>query len=408
MPSETSQVILRAALAAAPWCLAAPFLAFRIRGTPSLAGVSGPGLHGPAVERTPRVSVIVPARNEAAHIGDCVRSIRASTWPDLEVVVVNDGSTDGTRELARDAGSGDVRLTVVDAPPLPAGWFGKQWACQAGARIATGELLLFTDADTRHAPDLVQGMVRMRALRGAELLSVAGRQDMETFAERAVQPLIFALILARYGGAANLEQATRASDVLANGQCFMVSRAKYDELGGHERVRDFVAEDVMMAQAVWSTGGRVSIALGREQLRTRMYDGLASLVRGWTKNVYAGGRHAMRGGRFGRAIFPLLLLAPPVLIIVPSMTLLLMGAIALLMTMMGMAMSSLATALLVWSAIATAGLLTAAALLNVANGDPARRAFYALPGAFLLLYICVVAIARGSGVRWKDRSYVAR
>lgn len=401
-------MLLCTALAAAPWCLAAPFLAFRIRGTPSLEHLGVAVMQAAGDGESPRVSVVLPARNEAAHIADCVRSILASSWPDLELLVVDDHSTDGTGQLARDAARSDPRFTIIEAPPLPAGWFGKQWACATGARIASGELLLFTDADTRHAPDLVTCMVRMRAERGAELLSVAGRQEMATFPERAVQPLVFALIVARYGGATDMENAVRASDVVANGQCFMLSRSRYVAIGGHNRVRDFVAEDLMMAQAVWRAGGRVSLALGRDQLSTRMYDGLASLVRGWSKNVYAGGRHAMRGGRVGRALFPLLLLTVPLGIIVPAMTLAVMGAIALLVTGVGLRMSNLALGLLVWSALATGGTLIAAALLNRANGDPARRAIYAFPGAFILLYICLVAIARGNDVTWKDRSYVAR
>ena len=125
--------------------------------------------------------------------------------------------------------------------------------------------------------------------------------------------MVFSLILLRYGGTVALEQARHASDVVANGQCFLITRETYDAVGRHEAVRSYVAEDVMMAQAVWSSGRRVSLVLGIRQLRTRMYDSLASLMRGWGKNVYAGGRFAMRGGALGRALYPLLLLAFPAL-----------------------------------------------------------------------------------------------
>src|SRR6476661_7042401 len=126
MPSESFQLIVSAVLAAAPWCLAAPFLALRIRGTPSLANLDALDASSLAPGTIPRVSIVVPARNEAAHIGDCVRSILASTWPDLEVLVVDDHSTDGTGRLAREAAEGDTRLSVIEAAELPAGWFGKQ------------------------------------------------------------------------------------------------------------------------------------------------------------------------------------------------------------------------------------------------------------------------------------------
>ena len=103
----------------------------------------------------PLVSVIVPARNERRNIERCVASLLASHYPALEVIVVDDHSTDGTGDLARAIGAGDSRLRVIDAPALPSDWFGKQWACATGRRWRDGELLLFTDADTRHAPDLL-------------------------------------------------------------------------------------------------------------------------------------------------------------------------------------------------------------------------------------------------------------
>jgi len=401
MPANISLALLALA-AATPWLSIAPVLYVRMRGTPSLddLGAAAPG--------AARVSIVLPARNEAAHIAECLRSLRASSWPALEIIVVNDGSTDGTADLARSAADGDPRVTVVDAPPLPAGWFGKQWACHTGAGIATGMLLLFTDADTRHARDLVHRAVTMHALRGADLLSVAGRQDMETFWERAVQPLIFGLIVARYGGARQLESATRASDVIANGQCFLVTRAMYDAVGGHERLRQYVAEDLMMAQAVWSHGGRVSLALGPSHLRTRMYDGLPALVKGWSKNVYAGGRHAVRGGRAGRMLYPLLLMIPPFFALAPFAVFAAIIAGVAGAPAYGSGTSDGALALLMWSTLAILGTLVAAAALNRANGDPWYRAPYVLPGAVLLAAICALAIARGSGVSWKDRDYTAQ
>lgn len=401
--ATTTAPYLWALLGALPWLLAAPFLAFRMRGSPSLADLDNADLAASTGGAPVQVSVILPARNEAEHIAECVRSIRASDWPRLQIIVVDDSSTDGTGALARSAANSDARVQVIDAPPLADGWFGKQWACRAGAEVATGDLLLFTDADTRHAPDLVRRMVCMHAKRRADLLSVAGRQDMESFWERAVQPLMFTLILVRYGGTRDLERARRAQDVVANGQCFMMSRARYDALGGHARVRDYVAEDLMMAQAVWEDGGRVSLAFGRDQLRTRMYDGLGPLIRGWAKNVYAGGRHAMRGGAIGRALYPVALLSAPLTALVPF-TVLLVSLIALLAGAPG----PFVTVLALWGALASAGLLVAAAAVNRYNGDPWYRAPYAIPGALMLFVICCIAIVRGDSVSWKSRRYVAK
>lgn len=381
-------------LFALPWCVVPVLLRQRLRASPQLADEP---IDPPA--SPPRVSIVLPARNEAVNIAACVRSICASTWPDLELIVVDDHSTDGTGALARAAAAGDARVRVIEAPDLPPGWFGKQWACHSGAQVATGTLLLFTDADTRHAPDLVTRMVRLRARRGAELLSVAGRQDMETVWECAVQPLVFVMLLARYGGASQLEQARHARAVVANGQCFMLSRTAYDALGGHAAVRAYVVEDVMMAQAVHAHGGRVSLGFGVAQLRTRMYEGLGPLVRGWRKNLYAGGRHAFGGGRVGQLLYPLVLLSFPLTVAGPVVVLL----VALLVALLG----GDAASWLAWSLIASTATFAAFAIANRANGDSAWRAVLAPLGGVVLLAICLQAIVRGDHVEWKGRAYTS-
>lgn len=395
VPSPASSYLPAAALALV-WWLPPVVLLLRQRATPSLDDES---CDPPDAASAPRVSIILPARNESAHIGDWIRAARRSTWPNLEIVIVDDHSTDDTAALARAAADNDSRVTIVPAPDLPAGWFGKQWACQVGAAQATGSLLLFTDADTRHAADLTTRLVAARARRGVELMSVAGRQDMLTVWEQAVQPSVFALILLRYGGAASLEQARRASDVIANGQCFMMSRDGYDAVGRHEAVRAFVAEDLMMAQAVWRSGRRVSIVMGVHQLSTRMYDSLSSLMRGWGKNIYAGGRFAVRGGALGRSLYPLLLPLLPLGMVAPFVALLLAATLAL--------SGDAPRALAIWSVMASSGVLATFAIANRLNRDPMVRALLAPLGGLLLLVICLQAVARGRRVEWKGRDYVA-
>jgi hypothetical protein len=160
---------------------------------------------------------------------------------------------------------------------------------------------------------------------------------------------------------------------------------------------------VMIAQAVWVHGYRVSMAIGRSQLSTHMYDGLAPLVRGWSKNVYAGGRHAIRGGSLGRLLFPVLLLLFPLGLLLPPL---------------GLVVSAIALATgqpfvhaqpwLAGSVLATAGVLLLSAIMQRFNGDPLRRAWLAPLGAAVLLGICALAVMRGRNVRWKERGYRAR
>ena len=174
-----------------PWI--APPVAVIVRSLKSRSLDDTPEAVGP---NGPLVSVIIPARNEARNIERCVRSVLATTYPNLEVIVVDDHSTDGTRDIARRIAAGDQRLAVIPAPDLPPGWFGKQWACASGALVASGSLLCFTDADTTHAPDLLPRSVNEMRARHVDLLTVAGAQEMRGFWERIIQPQLFALLSA--------------------------------------------------------------------------------------------------------------------------------------------------------------------------------------------------------------------
>ncbi|HTI65711.1 MAG TPA: glycosyltransferase family 2 protein, partial [Gemmatimonadaceae bacterium] len=245
---------------------------------------------------SPLVSVIVPARNERRNIERCLRSVLAARYPRLEVLMIDDRSDDGTADIARAIARDDGRLRVIVASELPIGWFGKQWACATGARAARGDLLLFTDADTWHAPDLLPRAVNALRARDADLLSVAGRQEMHGFWERVVQPQFFALLSIRYGGTEHVSRTKRAVDAIANGQFILVRRQAYDAMGGHERVRDRVAEDLAMAQEYVRSGRRIALLMAEHQLSTHMYASLRELIAGWRKNIYAGGRTAALGG----------------------------------------------------------------------------------------------------------------
>ena len=180
-------------LLALPWVGVLAFILFVARLPRELPP---PGRSGAA---KPLVSVIVPARNEAANIETCLRSLAASTYPAFEVIVVDDRSEDGTAQIVRSLGAGNaLRLRLVEGAELPAGWLGKPWACRQGAAAAEGGLLLFTDADTRHGPDLLARAVAGLHEEEADLMTLVGKQLMESFWERLVQPQIFMLMVFRF------------------------------------------------------------------------------------------------------------------------------------------------------------------------------------------------------------------
>ena len=373
-----------------PWIVPPIVALFRSLNSRSLDDV--PSI---APEGAPLVSVIVPARNEARNIERCVRSVLTSTYPSLEVIVVNDHSTDATGAIARTIAAEDPRLSVVDAPDLPAGWFGKQWACATGAAVAHGELLLFTDADTRHAPDLLSRAVNALRTRDASLLSIAGHQEMHSFWERIIQPQMFALLSIRYGGTEHVSNARRPEDVIANGQFILVQRDAYDALGGHALVSDRVAEDMALGQEFFRAGRRVVLVLALHQFSTHMYASLRELIEGWRKNIYAGGRHAALGGRAGRTLYPALLLAMPIVGLAPP--------IALVMSATG----ALTQGWLIWSAsVVGISLLFWAAIYRFMGESVLYALLYPL-GLATLLYIAIGAVIRGQRVQWKDRTYVS-
>jgi chlorobactene glucosyltransferase len=344
----------------------------------------------------PLVSAIIPARNERRNIERCARSVLSTTYPLLEVIVVDDHSTDGTGDIARSIASSDSRLRVIDAPALPSGWFGKQWACASGVRESRGSLLLFTDADTWHAPDLLSRAVN--ALRGerVDLVTLGGHQELHSFWERVIQPQVFVLLSIRYGGTEHVNHATRPADVIANGQFILIERRAYDEIGGHASVRDVVAEDLALAQELLRSGRRMLLLFAKQQLSTHMYASLGELVRGWRKNVYAGGRNATLGGAIGRALYPFILLSTPLVGLLPPVALVLSAA------------GVLSNAWLVWSAVVVATTLLFWTTVYRFVDEPVWYAITYPLGLVMLFYIALGSVARGRRVEWKERAYVSK
>ncbi len=371
-----------------PWILPQVITFFRLRNSRSLDDESNEAPAG-----APLVSVIVPARNEAHNIARCVTSILATSYPRLELIVVDDTSTDGTGETALHAADGDARARVVINHPLPEGWFGKQWACTTGASAASGEILLFTDADTHHASDLVTRSVNAIHHHRADMFSVAGRQELGGFWEKLIQPQMFTILSMRYGGTESVNDSPLASEKIANGQCIFFTRSAYDGIGGHACVRSVVAEDLMLAQTVFARGKKLVLMLGLDQLSTRMYTSLQGLIDGWRKNVFAAGLDSMPFGRFGRMVFPFALLTPPLMQLLP--------VIVLAMAAFGL----VAGGMLLWAVIAvTATLLWWVVVYAQVGESPLYALLYPL-GAAVLLYIFATAIIRGRRVTWKGRTY---
>jgi glycosyltransferase involved in cell wall biosynthesis len=229
------------------------------------------------------VSAIIPARNEEASIARAVESVAAQ--PEVgDLIVVNDQSTDRTAEILMEMATRVPKLRVLAAPDLPPGWVGKNHAAAVGASAAQGDWLLFTDADTYHLHGSTRRALGDAAANDAALVSYSPEQEMESFWERALIPLVFCRLAARFSYS-RVNDPMRP-DAAANGQFLLVRRDAYDAVGGHATVAGEILEDVALARRIKRAGYRIHFTASKGVVRTRMYHSFASMWQGWTKNLY--------------------------------------------------------------------------------------------------------------------------
>jgi glycosyltransferase involved in cell wall biosynthesis len=239
----------------------------------------------------PKVSIVIPARNEKKNLPLLLESLSKLKYPDFEVVVVDDHSTDGTGELAQEAG-----CTVVTPPALPAGWVGKTWACWNGFQAATADYILFTDADTIHHPDsLKTSVARILELRVGLLSAIPYHRCVEFWEkiQASFQSLLF-ISTAAFQKDKPPGQSVRASSrIFAIGQYLLFSRPAYLAVGGHNAVKNEVSEDIAFATRIQEKQLGYSLIRFQRILDVRMYpEGLGDFIRGWRRNFNTGIRKA--------------------------------------------------------------------------------------------------------------------
>ena len=342
---------------------------------------------------TPLVSVIVPARNEERSIRSCVESISASDYPDFEVIVVDDRSDDATLELARAIPRNHARrVVVVEGHPLPKGWMGKPWACAQGAKVAEGDLLLFTDADTVHAPALLGQAVAGMVEDEGDALTLLGRQIMETFWERLVQTHMMAAIIFRFPNPSKPRPPERWRDAIANGQFMLFDRGVYEEIGGHEAVKGEVVEDQRLAQILCRSGKRLTVRAAEGVFATRMYRSLGESIEGWSKNLSLAARQSVPPWAV-----PIVMPAG----IVVSVLIWIVPPVVLLLSLSGVGLGGWG----IWSGWITGLSVITWSFVNWRLGAPFwTGALYPL-AAGVVNYIFLRSWIRGGHVEWKGREY---
>lgn len=233
-----------------------------------------------------RASVLLPLRDEADRVESCLRSVLAQEDVDLEVVVLDDGSTDGTADVVHRVSDGDLRVRLLHGRPLPPGWLGKPHACQqlADAAAPTSDVLVFVDADVVLAPHAVAATLALLDETGLDLVSPYPRQEAPG-PTRLVQPLLqwswLTFLPLRLA-----ERSPRTSLAAANGQLLAVRRAAYDRAGGHRCVQGEVVEDVALLRALKRVGGTGGVVDGTVLATTRMYGSWSELTDGYAKSLW--------------------------------------------------------------------------------------------------------------------------
>ncbi len=234
----------------------------------------------------PLISVCVPARNEARSIASCVEAICSQTYPRLEVIVVDDRSTDGTAQILDRLRSRLSNLTTVQGAQLPSGWAGKPHALHQAIAHAHGTWLCFIDADTEIAPEALSSCYTKAVQTQADLFTIMTRQLTGTFWEKVVMPIVATAL--SVGFPPRRVNDPRRPDAVANGQFILIRREAYNAVGGHDRVKDQIVDDKALAVLIKRSGRRLVLADGRTVARTRMYTSLPEMWEGWTKNIYLG------------------------------------------------------------------------------------------------------------------------
>ncbi len=270
-----------------------------------------PRLHGrPAATAGPLVSVLVPARDEAANLRRLLPALARTRYPELEVLVLDDGSRDETAAVVRGMASSDPRVRLIEGVEPPVGWTGKNWACHQLARHANGPLLIFCDADVVPRPDAVGRTAAHLLHGGLDAVTAFPRHQRGSWIEDALVPLLTRVPVAALLPLPLVRHSSWQSLSAGNGQWFAWRRSAYTAVGGHARVRDDILEDVRLARIAKGAGLQLATVLATRELEVRMYRTGREAWAGFAKNAYALG-----GGddsRFlpGLALFAAMTLGP--------------------------------------------------------------------------------------------------
>lgn len=242
-------------------------------------------LTGQVLKNPSLISILIPARNEAENISRCLKSLLKQDYPNLEIIVLNDNSTDGTSKVVKVIAEKDNRVRLVEGAPLKDGWIGKNFASHQLAKYAKGEYFIFTDADTLHFPKTVSSAFGALITTKVDALSIYPRQIMVTFAERMTVPIIN-IALQCFIPFILIKKSKSPLFSTAIGQFMMFKREAYEKIGGYESIKGHMIDDIQISKRVKKSGYKFMVFDGRNTIYCRMYKNLKGVVIGLAKSIY--------------------------------------------------------------------------------------------------------------------------
>ena len=233
----------------------------------------------------PLVSVIIPTRNEEYRVEKCIKTLKAQTYPNLEIIIIDD-SSDDTVNIIKGIINNDKRFNIIKQNKLPSGWIGKPFALQQASTQAKGDWLLFIDADTSHNPELITKAVEYAIKNNIDLLSLVPRHICQSFWEKVIQPIPLGLIPAISPLAKVNKKESKVA--IAFGPFILIKHTVFDKIGGYETIKGQIADDAEIAKLVKEAGFKLGLINAQDFMNIRMYERFSEIWEGWSKNIFLG------------------------------------------------------------------------------------------------------------------------
>lgn len=355
------------------------------------------------LKNPPLVTVVIPSRNEETRIGNCIKTLQLQSYPNLEIIIVDD-STDNTVNVINEIAKGDKRFKIIKQEKLAEGWVGKPFALQQGSKIAKGEWLLFIDADTYYDPAIIERSIEYALEKKLDMLSVAPRHICKSFWEKVIQPIPLGAIPALLPLAKTNDPKSNVA--LAIGPFIMIKHSTFKKLDGYQTIKGFINDDTRLAKLVKSSGYKIGIANAQSMMNLKMYDKFSEIWQGWSKNVFLG---MVQNRQIKSKLSQFLLLVAIVFVL---FDLLVFPSLALLITILMSIIMQSFTWQYFFIFLVFTWLLSNISLIFVQMSHKIGKARYA-PLTLLIGGIVFIGIFLNSGIKtltgkkvtWKGRKY---